>query len=171
MEQQMMQIKINVNGKNYQDNIPSDITLLDYLRNYRQLTGTKKACGSGECGSCTVLLNGRAVYSCITFAIQARGKQVETIEALGDEENLHPIQQAYIDAGAVQCGYCTPGMIMSTKELLKKKSLPQDTEIKEALAGNICRCTGYQQIVDAVKIAAKEMVVEKTKAGGDHESC
>jgi len=165
MEEQMMCIDININGKNYQDNVPTHITLLDYLRNYRQLTGTKKACGAGECGSCTVLLDGRAVYSCITLAIQAHGKHVETIEALGDDENLHPIQQAYIDAGAVQCGYCTPGMIMSTKELLTKKSAPQDTEIKEALAGNICRCTGYKQIVDAVKIAAEEMTFEINENG------
>ena len=97
--------------------------------------------------------------------IQAHGKQVETIETLGDEENLHPIQQAYINAGAVQCGYCTPGMIMSTKELLAKKSAPQDIEIKEALAGNICRCTGYKQIVDAVKIAAEKMTGEINENG------
>lgn len=157
MEEQMMYLNINVNGKNYKDHVPTDLTLLDYLRKYRQLIGTKKACGAGECGSCTVLLDGHAVYSCITLAIQAHEKNVETIEALGDEEKLHPIQQAYIDAGAVQCGYCTPGMIMSTKELLTNNPSPQNNEIKNALAGNLCRCTGYKQIVDAVNIAGKKM--------------
>jgi carbon-monoxide dehydrogenase small subunit len=162
-------LKVSINGMNYEENIPSDITLLDYLRKYRQLMGTKKGCGAGECGTCTVLLDGRAVYSCIVLAIQAYGKKVETIESLGDEESLHPIQQAYLDAGAVQCGYCIPGMIMTTKELLNNSSHPPDQQIREALAGNICRCTGYRQIIEAVKLAARKVPGKETERDDSHE--
>ena len=157
MDKQMAEVKIKINGREYRDMIPSDMMLIDYLRKYRLLTGTKKACGAGECGSCTVLLNGKPIYSCITLAIQASGKTVETIEGLSDGDELHPIQEAYLDAGAVQCGYCTPGFIMSTKALLSKVSHPDEKCIKEALAGNICRCTGYHQIIDAVKLASEKM--------------
>jgi len=169
VEDRTICLRININGIDYREDIPSDITLLDYLRKYRQLMGTKKNCGAGECGTCTVLLDGRAVYSCITLAIQAYGKKVETIESLGDEESLHPIQQAYLDAGALQCGYCTPGMIMTTKELLDNNPYPQDREIREALAGNICRCTGYRQIIEAVKLAARKMSGGKTERDDGHE--
>lgn len=157
MSKELMLLKINVNGRDYEDYVPEDITLLDYLRNYRNLMGAKKACGSGECGACTVIMDGRAIYSCITLAVQAQGKRVETIEGLGDEANLHPIQEAYIEAGAIQCGYCTPGMVMSTKELLDRNPRPNEEEIKEALAGNLCRCTGYVQIIDAVKLASDKL--------------
>ena len=160
MEKQMIEVKIEINGRKYCDTIPSDMMLIDYLRKYRLLTGTKKACGSGECGSCTVLLNGKPVYSCITLAIQASGKSVETIESLSDGDILHPIQEAYLDAGAVQCGYCTPGFIMTTKALLDKNPCPDKQTIKEELAGNICRCTGYHQIIDAVELAAERMSKE-----------
>lgn len=169
MEDRTIRLKININGTDYEEDIPSDITLLDYLRKYRHLMGTKKGCGTGECGTCTVLLHGRAVYSCITLAIQAYGKKVETIESLGDEESLHPIQQAYLDAGAVQCGYCTPGMIMTTKELLDNNSSPRDPEIREALAGNICRCTGYRQIIEAVKLAAQKISDGQIERDDGHE--
>ena len=157
MQDKSMLLKININGEDFLDYVPQDITLLDYLRDYRHLMGAKKACGVGECGACTVIMDGRPVYSCITMAIQAYGKKIETIEGLGDEENLHPIQQAYIEAGAIQCGYCTPGFIMSTKSLLDKNPNPKVSEIKEALAGNICRCTGYMQIIDAVELAAEKI--------------
>ncbi len=166
MEQQRIEVEIKVNGREYRDIIPSDMMLIDYLRKHRLLTGTKKACGAGECGACTVLLNGKAIYSCITLAIQASGKSVETIEGLSDGEELHPIQDAYIDAGAIQCGYCTPGFIMSTKALLDKDPHPSEQCIKEALAGNICRCTGYQQIIDAVELAA-----ERTGKEADGHEC
>ena len=146
-----------MNGREYHDLIPSDLMLVDYLRQYRLLTGTKKACGSGECGACTVLLDGRPVYSCILLAIQASGHSVETIESLSDGDTLHPIQEAYLDAGAVQCGYCTPGFIMSTKALLERDPHPSEQCVKEALAGNICRCTGYRQIIDAVQLAANRL--------------
>lgn len=157
MEKHIIEIKIKVNGREYRDMIPSDLLLIDYLRKYRLLTGTKKACGAGECGACTVLLDGKAIYSCITLAIQASGKTVETIESLSDGDTLHPIQDAYLDAGAVQCGYCTPGFIMTTKALLDRNPHPGEQCIQEALAGNICRCTGYRQIIDAVRLAAERM--------------
>ena len=166
MEKLMVEVKIKLNGREYRDIIPSDMMLIDYLRQYRLLTGTKKACGSGECGACTVLLNGKPVYSCITLAIQASGKSVETIESLSDGDILHPIQGAYLDAGAVQCGYCTPGFIMTTKALLEKTPFPDKQTIKEGLAGNICRCTGYHQIINAVELAAERMSKEV-----DHHEC
>ncbi|MCL1906052.1 MAG: (2Fe-2S)-binding protein [Clostridiales bacterium] len=153
----MTELKISVNGRLYKDIIPSDMLLIDYLRQRRLLTGTKKACGAGECGSCTVLLEGRAVYSCITLALQAYGKKVQTIESLSDGDTLHPIQEAYLDAGAVQCGYCTPGMVMSTKALLDKTARPDESCIKNAMSGNICRCTGYEQILQAVALAAERL--------------
>ena len=157
MKKNMIEVRIKLNGKEYNDMIPSDLMLIDYLRKYHLLTGTKKACGAGECGACTVLLNGRAIYSCITLAVQASGKTVETIESLSDGDTLHPIQDAYLDAGAVQCGYCTPGFIMATKALLGRNPHPDEQSIKEGLAGNICRCTGYRQIIDAVHLAEKRM--------------
>lgn len=153
----MFTLDFTLNGQHIRENIPSDLILIDYLRKYRKLTGTKKACGTGECGACTVLINGRAIYSCITLAIHAHGKSIETIEGLSDGETLHPIQDAFLEAGAVQCGYCTPGMILSAKALLMKKPRPDDSCVRQAMAGNICRCTGYKQILDAVRIASETM--------------
>jgi len=150
-------LEITVNGELHQDMVPDDMTLLSYLRDELNLMGTKKACGAGECGACTVLLDGRPVYSCITLALQAHGKSVLTIEGLGSGSKLHPIQEAFIESGAIQCGFCTPGFIMTTKALLDKNHNPSEEEIKEALAGNLCRCTGYVQIIEAVKLAAKKM--------------
>lgn len=155
MMENMVEVRMTINGKSYQDLIPSDLLLVDYLRSYKLLTGTKKGCSSGECGACTVLLNGKPVYSCIMLAVQAEGCSIETIEGLSDGDTLHPIQEAYLDAGAVQCGFCTPGFIMTTKALLDENPHPVEQEIKEALAGNLCRCTGYKQIVDAVLLAAE----------------
>ena len=150
-------LEITVNGELHQDMVPDDMTLLTYLRDVLGLMGTKKACGAGECGACTVLLDGRPVYSCITLALQAHEKSVLTIEGLSADGRLHPIQEAFIEAGAIQCGFCTPGFIMSTKALLDRNHNPSEEEIKEALAGNLCRCTGYVQIIEAVKMAAKKM--------------
>ncbi len=157
MSTTMYELELTLNGKKVRDTIPSDMMLIDYLRSVRLLTGSKKACGAGECGACTVLMNGRPIYSCITLALQADGKEIETIESLSDGDTLHPIQEAYLDAGAVQCGYCTPGMIMSTKALLQKNPRPDSQCIKEAMAGNLCRCTGYHQIIDAIQLAAERM--------------
>lgn len=131
--------------------------LVDVLRNKLRITGVKKGCAEGECGSCTILLDEKPVYSCIIPAMKAQGKKIITIEGMSKHNKLHPIQEAFIEAGAVQCGFCTPGMILSTKALLDKNGFPSDDEIKQALSGHICRCTGYAQFVEAVKIATKRM--------------
>jgi carbon-monoxide dehydrogenase small subunit len=134
------------------------ISLLEYLREELNLTGTKNGCGEGTCGACTVLLNGKAVRSCRIPLTKALGKDVMTIEGLKrNDGNLHPLQQAFIDAGAVQCGFCTPGMIMQALDLLGKNPNPSREEIRKAMRGNLCRCTGYQKIVDAVELAVQEM--------------
>lgn len=150
-------LEITVNGRFYSSFIDEDTTLLDYLRKELALTGTKCGCNSAECGACTVIVDGRAVYSCSMLAMQAFGKNVLTIEGASADKAGKTIQQAYIDAGAVHCGFCTPGFIMSTKALLERNHHPTETEIRESLAGNLCRCTGYVQIVDAVKLAAERL--------------
>ena len=150
-------LEITVNGRFYRSYIDEDTTLLDYLRRELALTGTKCACNSAECGACTVIVDGRAVYSCSMLAIQAFGKSVLTIEGVSADRAGQAIQRAYIDAGAVHCGFCTPGFIMSTKSLLERNHHPTESEIREALAGNLCRCTGYVQIVDAVMLAAERL--------------
>lgn len=150
-------LEITVNERFYRSYIDEDTTLLDYLRRELALTGTKCACNSAECGACTVIVDGRAVYSCSMLAIQAFGKSVLTIEGVSADRAGQAIQQAYIDAGAVHCGFCTPGFIMSTKSLLERNHHPTESEIREALAGNLCRCTGYVQIVDAVMLAGERL--------------
>ncbi|KPL76207.1 (2Fe-2S)-binding protein [Levilinea saccharolytica] len=132
-------------------------TLLDILREDLGLTGAKNGCESGECGACTVLMNGAAVNACLVLAGQADGCTVETIEGLSKSGQLHPIQQAFVDAGAVQCGFCIPGMVMASKALLDHNPQPQEEDIRQALAGNICRCTGYTKIIQAVQMAAEEL--------------
>ena len=149
-------IHLTLNGESRAFTVEPQETLLHVLRERAHLTGAKKGCDLGECGACTVVMNGRAVNSCCVFALEADGGSVETIEGLGTPEHLHPLQQAFIDAGAIQCGYCTPGMIMSAEALLRKNPDPTEDEIRLALSGNICRCSGYVQIVRAVKRAAKE---------------
>ena len=150
-------LEITVNERFYRSYIDEDTTLLDYLRRELALTGTKCACNSAECGACTVIVDGRAVYSCSMLAIQAFGKSVLTIEGVSADRAGQAIPQADIDAGAVHCGFCTPGFIMSTKSLLERNHHPTESEIREALAGNLCRCTGYVQIVDAVMLAAERL--------------
>ena len=144
-------INLTVNGKEYELAVDSNMTLTDLLRNELSLMGTKEGCGHGECGSCTVLLNGKPATSCITLAVEADGCEVITIEGIETENGLHPIQQAFVEKGAIQCGFCTPGMVLSAKGLLDKNPKPSEHEIREALSGNLCRCTGYQKIVEAVK--------------------
>ncbi|MBW1971423.1 MAG: (2Fe-2S)-binding protein [Deltaproteobacteria bacterium] len=146
-------LTITVNGERYDLEIKPNRTLLDLLREDLGLTGTKKGCGLGECGSCTVLLDGEPVKSCLILALQANGKEVLTIEGLG-KGKPDPLQIAFVEKGAVQCGFCTPGMIMTAKALLNKNPQPNDLEIKEAIAGNLCRCTGYNKIVEAIKSCA-----------------
>lgn len=130
--------------------------MLDILRR-EGYYGVKFGCGNGDCGACTILVNGKAVKSCIMFAAQAKDKEITTIEGLSTPDTPHPVQKAFVDAGAVQCGYCTPGMIISAKALLDKNPAPTEDEIKEALEGNLCRCTGYVKIIDAVKLASQRM--------------
>jgi carbon-monoxide dehydrogenase small subunit len=132
---------------------PNDL-LLDVLRDEILLTGTKKGCGEGDCGACTVLLDGSPALSCLTLAISCVGKKIETIEGLSENGKLHPIQETFVEKGAIQCGYCTPGMILSAKALLVKNPKPTHEEIKQGMAGNFCRCTGYKKIIDAVSEAA-----------------
>jgi aerobic carbon-monoxide dehydrogenase small subunit len=148
-------ISITINGKLHQISVKAHHTLLWVLREQLNITGPKECCGIGECGACTVLLDGDAVNSCLIFAVEVDGQEIITIEGLGGQDELDPIQQAFIDHGAVQCGFCTPGMIMSTKYLLDRNPNPTDLDIKKALAGNLCRCTGYTKIVEAVQAAAK----------------
>lgn len=152
-----MKITINVNGKQKRFDVEPHTLLLNLIRDEMSLTGTKYGCGIGECGACTVLLDGDAVLACMMLAVDADGHRVDTVEGLGDGNKLHPIQQAYLDEGAIQCGFCTPGFIMSTKALLDKNPSPDEAEIREYLNGNICRCTGYVNIVKAVQSAAVKM--------------
>jgi carbon-monoxide dehydrogenase small subunit len=147
-------IQLEVNGDVHELAVSPDETLLGVLRNHLDLIGPKQGCDSGGCGCCTVHVDGKAVYSCMMYAVSAQGGKVTTIEGLARGRELDPIQQAFIDAGAVQCGYCTCGIIMAAKELLDTVKNPSEDEIRHAIAGNLCRCTGYQKIVDAIKLAA-----------------
>lgn len=153
-----IQVTLNINGEEIKITSLPNRTLLDVLREDLGLTGAKDACGGeGECGACTVLLDGKPVNSCMVFIGQVNGSQVETIEGLAKNGELHPLQRVFVEAGAVQCGYCTPGMILATKALLEHNPDPTENEIREALSGNLCRCTGYIKIVEAVRLAAKEL--------------
>jgi carbon-monoxide dehydrogenase small subunit len=141
---------LTVNGKSRRVTAPANAFLLDVLRDQLALTGAKNGCGMGECGACTVLLDGAAVCSCLTLAIEAQGHEITTIEGLASPGELDPVQAAFADAGAVQCGFCTPGMVLATKALLAENPHPTETEIRQALSGNLCRCTGYGKIIEAV---------------------
>ncbi len=147
-------ITLRVNGQEYEVSTLPNRTLLEVLREDLMHTGTKEACDDGVCGTCTVLVDGKPLRSCLLLAVQAQGKEITTIEGLAQGERLHPIQQAFIDQGAIQCGFCPPGMILTAKALLEETAEPDDREIKRAISGNFCRCTGYNKIVDAIKAAA-----------------
>ena len=144
-------IHMTINDKEYEVAVQPNETLVDMLRYELRLTGTKKGCGTGDCGSCTVIMDGKPVNSCLVLAAQANGSKITTIEGLESEEGLHPIQKAFVEKGAIQCGFCSPGMILSSKNLLDKNPKPTEDEIRRALSGNLCRCTGYQKIIEAVK--------------------
>jgi len=146
-----------VNGRQYELLVTPDMTLDELLREQLDFTGTKRSCGVGQCGSCTVLVDGNPTLACSTLAVAVRDKEILTIEGLTRGTQLHPLQQAFIDQGAIQCGFCTPGMIMMAKALLDANPDPSRQEVKEALGGNLCRCTGYVKIVDAVLSAAETM--------------
>lgn len=150
----MKPLNLRVNGDPVELMVEDDETLLDVLRDRLFLTGTKRGCGEGQCGHCTVILNEKAVNSCLTLAQEAEGAEVLTIEGLAEGGNLHSIQKAYVEAGAIQCGYCAPGMIMAIYSLLQKNPQPNEEEIREGIKGVMCRCTGYYKIVEAVRMAA-----------------
>ena len=153
----MQLIKLLINGKEYEVAVKKNWTLLYVLREILNFTGTKCGCNTGDCGACKVLIDGEPINSCVFLASKAEGKEVVTIEGLAEGTRLHPIQEAFIESGAVQCGFCTPGMIITTKALLAKNSDPSRTEIAQALDNNLCRCTGYVKIIDAIELAAKKM--------------
>ena len=157
-------ININVNGTSYEIAVKPNSTLVDVLREQLRLTGTKKGCGLGDCGACTVLINGKAVNSCLVLAVEADGQNILTIEGLAQGEELHPIQQAFVEKGAIQCGYCTPGMILRTKSLFDENPNPSEEEIKKALTGNLCRCTGYTKILDAIDTSKAYLKGEKPQS-------
>ena len=149
------EIAFTLNGNAASVSVPVDMSALTMLREILDLKGAKLVCGEGECGACTILLDGASVNACILFAVDCDGREVETVEGLQTEDGLDAVQRAFIDAGAVQCGYCTPGMIMQTKHILARDPDPSDEAIRRGLEGNVCRCTGYTKIVDAVRAAAR----------------
>ena len=154
---ELIPVRIRVNEVLYERSVESRFLLSDFLRENLGLTGTHVGCEHGICGCCTVMVNGTTVRSCLIFAVQVDGSEVTTVEGIADGENLHPIQNAFSEFHGLQCGFCTPGMLMSSLELLKDNPQPTDREIRDAISGNICRCTGYHQIVQAVKAAAKQI--------------
>ena len=153
----MIPLTLTVNGITYTINVEPNRTLVDVLRDVLGLTGTKKSCNEGECGACTVLMDGKPVASCLVLAVDAQNRTITTIEGLADGENLHPLQESFVKNGGIQCGFCTPGMIMSAKALLDENPDPTPLQVRTGISGNLCRCTGYQQIVDSVMAAAKAM--------------
>jgi carbon-monoxide dehydrogenase small subunit len=156
-------IQLTVNGEKYEVVAASNQTLLEILREDLYLTGTKEGCGEGACGTCTVLLDGKPVRSCLTLAVEVQGREVTTIEGLAPMGELHPVQKAFVEYGAIQCGFCSPGMVLTTKALLDENPSPTEQEARQAISGNVCRCTGYAKIVEAM-LKAAEMV-----QGGGHE--
>lgn len=150
-------IRLTVNGEPFEAFVKHNSTLLDVLRNQLKLTGTKRGCDAGDCGACTVIMDGRPVNACLVLALKADGREITTIEGLSEgATKLHPIQEAFVEQGAIQCGFCTPGMIMSAKALLDRNAKPTDGEVRTGIAGNLCRCTGYVRIIEAVKAAAQK---------------
>ena len=150
-------IRLIVNEQEYELLIEPHKTLLDVLRNNLDLTGTKRGCNSGECGACTVLLEGIPILSCMTLACEVEGKKIQTIEGIAQNGELHPVQKAFIECGAIQCGFCTPGMVLSAVALLNSNPNPNTDEIKKAISGNLCRCTGYVKIIEAIQQAARTL--------------
>jgi carbon-monoxide dehydrogenase small subunit len=156
-------IQLTVNGEEHEVVVAPNRTLLEVLRDDLYLTGTKEGCGEGACGTCTVLLDGKPVRSCLTLAVEVQGREVTTIEGLAPMGELHPVQKAFVEYGAIQCGFCTPGMILTTKALLDENPSPTEQEARQAISGNVCRCTGYTKIVEAILKAAP--IIQ----GGGHE--
>jgi len=159
-------IEITINGIKRKMETTYSTRLLDLIREDLHLTGTKEGCGKGECGACTVIMNGELVAPCLVLALQADGAIITTIEGIGDDKYLDPLQEAFIETGAVQCGFCTPGMILAAKKLLEENPHPTEEEIKRGISGNLCRCTGYQKIFDAIKLA---VTILSSRGGGRSE--
>ncbi|MGC8817134.1 MAG: (2Fe-2S)-binding protein [Candidatus Hadarchaeum sp.] len=155
--QKKIRVKLNVNGKNYKVEVKPHWTLLQVIRDQLGLTGTKYGCGTGECGACTVLIDGKPMTSCLVLAASAEGRKIVTIEGISSEGKLHPLQEAFIEEGAIQCGYCTPGMILAAKAFLERNPNPTEEEVRRAIDGNLCRCTGYVKIVKAILKASKKL--------------
>jgi len=153
-------ITITVNGVRYEKTVEPRLLLVDFIRHELGLTGTHVGCEHGVCGTCTVLLDGQPVRSCLMFAVQANGHEIRTVEGLGTIDKLHPLQEAFREAHALQCGFCTPGILMTLVPFLEENPQPSEEEIREALSGNLCRCTGYQHIIGAVKLASQKMEVK-----------
>ena len=160
----MKRITITINGERYERDVAEHRTLLHFLRHDLGLTGTKEGCGAGECGACTIIMDGRAVNSCLVLAVEADGSELETIEGVAGGGTLSVVQEAFHDHHAVQCGFCTPGMVMSATDLLRRNPHPTRDEIIDGIEGNFCRCTGYQQIIEAIQAAADGAASD----GGDH---
>jgi len=154
-------IELTINGEYHELAVGHHTTLIEVLREHLGLTGAKEACGTGECGSCTVLINGEPVLSCLALAVDCRKQDIITIEGLSDGNKLTSVQQAFLDCGAIQCGFCTPGMVLSTTALLEENSSPSEDDIGKALEGHLCRCTGYNKIIEAVNMAAEQMASSK----------
>jgi carbon-monoxide dehydrogenase small subunit len=152
-----LEINLNVNGEEHRVEIEPHWTLLYVLREILDLTGTKEGCSAGDCGACTVLIDGHSANSCLVLAVRADGREITTIEGLAEDGTLHPIQEAFVEAGAVQCGFCTPGLVLRTVEFLDETPQPTEAEIRRAISGNLCRCTGYTKVVSAIKVAAERM--------------
>jgi aerobic carbon-monoxide dehydrogenase small subunit len=150
-------ISLNVNGQEYQLEVEPDELLVDALRDRLGLTGTKKGCGTGDCGACTVIMDGRPVTSCLVLAAAAEGRAIETVEGLAHGDQLHALQQSFLDYGAVQCGFCTPGLLMMAKHILDHNPHPSEDEVRAGIAGNLCRCTGYAKVVQAIMVAGERM--------------
>lgn len=150
----IVNIKVKVNGTEYRVDVPANMTLLQFLRERLYLTGAKEGCGIGECGACTVIMDGKAVASCLILAAEADGSSIRTIEGEASGGNLTPLQKAFIEMGAIQCGFCTPGLIMAAQSLLERNPKPSKEEIIEVIAGNLCRCTGYEPVIRAIEVAA-----------------
>jgi len=159
-----VRVTLNVNGESREALVPTHKTLLEVLREDLALTGTKHGCELGECGTCTVLIDGEPVLSCLALPVEAEGAQITTVEGMAEGGRLHPLQQAFAELGAAQCGYCTPGILLTARALLAERPSPTRQEVKEALAGNLCRCTGYTKILDAVELAALRMRRQEARA-------
>ena len=161
----IMKINFRLNGVDITVDAPGGQRLIDFLRDTQNLVGTKEGCGKGECGACTILLDGKPVCSCLMLVSQVMGREVVTIEGLAEADKAHPVQEAFTETGAVQCGYCSPGFVLSSVALLDSNPKPSREEIKRGLSGNLCRCTGYEKIFEAVEVASKKMVSRKKKRG------